>query len=959
MALSPVPLKERRSTTTAIFLLPFCEKAFFMKESPPKMSPPAFLLAFGHDGRTARAVFLTKTRLTVVSRLWQRHSSAIGNLSGSKMNGESTGIGALAPVLAGCLGKCEDKNASPGKCPWCSAKGQTNALRFYAISLKETILLCSSPKCLYPLVSRSLEDVRASLRKEGCKRKLSALEVGEASSPPKRVQEVAAEVDDISKGAENMNLYTKEQSVITNHTSFNAAEDRELPNDTHEVVCDQEDECVSSTQDELMEETSELVPVQPHLFWKNQDNLCWLDSMLALLVHCRTIRDTPCGNLRLSDEEAAEHCSDSEVWRFCSEYDKTYEVVKVPAAVLNEANRRLSELRMSIFKLLQPKLKCEIGQEETPVFALPLLLRADHWAEDLFKHTLRWEFKCTSCDYTVNDSVEKTLTTLTHLSNDWHPLKAFQRTQCNKCHRKNQKRKMVIEKLSSLFALHFVEGLSRKDLSKYAFEFQGVHYCVNTVIQYDNKLEHFVTWIRQSNGLWLELDDRKHPLAFKYKRFPFPAKQFHILFWEADSVKSEDAKDCLPTAHLENGNNELSHCLSDAIANDSCMIDALTVEDTLSASVLDASIGSTTLMDTFEGLSHKEIVTLTLVECGSSENPVSQTVKNSISPKALNSSTGQTMPPETLVNSESCENPHSSQSHLKPAKSRSSSNSSTTSVEGLPQEIMVESIPSKRPEVSKTSNIKVATQPNPPVASSLSNPSKPNVLKCNLPQRQTPSINGHPFQPTSIRPPPPRPRPIVLKCDGNEALPAKPAERFGGFLIKKSSNSSFVNPVCPKKSPEQPPISSTEALRLKLMKKLNAKKKKLAKLNNLLGNGVESAPKPDSTAISSPYSVSSSTSTFDNSEYDQFFAELLSPATSVTNHSPDSTGLVEMVGKGLNGETSVVNPQFPSTEATVIPDATVPYGSSANYSPLDEYIDSEMSLNAIDNTDFNSLDIFF
>lgn len=39
-------LRKRRSTTTAIFLLPFCEKAFFMKESPPQMSPPAFLFAF-------------------------------------------------------------------------------------------------------------------------------------------------------------------------------------------------------------------------------------------------------------------------------------------------------------------------------------------------------------------------------------------------------------------------------------------------------------------------------------------------------------------------------------------------------------------------------------------------------------------------------------------------------------------------------------------------------------------------------------------------------------------------------------------------------------------------------------------------------------------------------------------------------------------------------------------------
>lgn len=38
------------------------------------------------------------------------------------------------------------------------------------------------------------------------------------------------------------------------------------------------------------------------------------------------------------------------------------EVTRVPADVLCEAERQLSALRLSIFKLLQPTLKCEIGK---------------------------------------------------------------------------------------------------------------------------------------------------------------------------------------------------------------------------------------------------------------------------------------------------------------------------------------------------------------------------------------------------------------------------------------------------------------------------------------------------------------------------------------------------------------------------------------------------------------------
>lgn len=53
-------LRKRRSTTTAIFLLPFCENAFFMKESPPQMSPPASQFALQLDKYVSKAGDLDK-----------------------------------------------------------------------------------------------------------------------------------------------------------------------------------------------------------------------------------------------------------------------------------------------------------------------------------------------------------------------------------------------------------------------------------------------------------------------------------------------------------------------------------------------------------------------------------------------------------------------------------------------------------------------------------------------------------------------------------------------------------------------------------------------------------------------------------------------------------------------------------------------------------------------------------
>ncbi|XP_052423498.1 SUMO-specific isopeptidase USPL1-like isoform X1 [Carassius gibelio] len=905
-----------------------------------------------------------------MSSLWPQDSTKNGNLSGVRMNGEGTGIGAPSPAVAGYLGKCEDRNASPGNCPWCLAKGQKNALRFYAVNLEESVLLCTNPACLYPLVSRSLEDVHASLSKDGCKRNISLSDVDEASSPSKRSREeklgilsgvpepCCADVNDGTLPDETVEtqMFTEEQSILRKTDSINDTEEQH-PEDlpaaaTHEDLdfCDGKVDCVSSTQDEVKEivamdvnvESSELVPVQPHLFWKIEDNLCWLDSLLAMLVNCRTIRETPCQNVKLIDKLTSVPSSSSAVWNLCSTYDKTYsylkskeqqcedEVTRVPADVLCEAEQQLSALRLSLFKLLQPTLKCEIGQQETPVFALPLLLRSDNWAQELFQHTVRWEFKCTSCSYTLNNSVEKTLTTFTQILNDWHPLKAIHRMQCSNCNRKNQRRKMVLEKLSSVFALHFVEGLPRKDLSKYSFEFQGTHYNVSTVIQYNKHLKHFATWIRQSNGSWLELDGLKYPYSIIHKRFSFPANEIHIVFWESDSVKDEASEVCSPTAPsaLTNVDDKHLHELSDSEANDTCVLSTLTVGESTAAGALDTSIGSTTLPDTFE----TDIVTLTLVDVDTATEALQTPQSPAVMPSAL-----PTLP---VTSSSSC----ISKSVCQPSKPQSSGSKESSLV--------------SNPVVVKPS---VATPVHaPPLLAS-------SLFQLNSSFQSTPII---------LPPPASKPKPI-LKCD-NEAVLAKPADMFGGFLSKKLPNSSNGNSavvpqhkpvtlsgsICGasvKKSPslsaDQQPVSTTEALRLKLLKKLKAKRKKLAKLNHLLGSAGESAPKPDSTALSSPYSVTSSTSVYDSPVYDQFFAELLSPAPTVSNLSPDSTGLLEMLNNGQNADTTQKTPSV----ATLVPEAPLTYPSSTNESVLnlDEYIQSGMGQTAIDNTDFNGLDLFF
>ncbi|KAK1800316.1 hypothetical protein P4O66_000212 [Electrophorus voltai] len=884
-----------------------------------------------------------------------------------------------------------------------------------------------SGECLFPLVSRPLEDVRASLSSaphvKGSRKKPSQDDCEDFHPSPKRskhaesdaVSEVKAGLSGFDVGDSPMSADLFEEKLFANgHNGQRVVVNGEERARTEVSTAttgypelsgnDQVEDYVSSTQEDVGEtmlldgatpEQMEMVPTRPHLFWRNRYNLCWLDSLLVALVHFRAFSEAPCEYVSLPDNFSSRDSTVVNLYgrykNICA-YLKTKEqqcqdsAVLVPVSVLQKAERELAAFQLSLFRLLKPKLQCKLGEQETPVFALPSLLQTDDWARSVFQHTAAWEFTCTSCGYALNTCVEKTVTTFTQLVSDWHPLNAVHRAQCNNCHRKNQRRKLVFQKVSSVLTLHFVEGLPRKDVSRYSFDFQGTHYDITTIIQYDRKIEHFVTWILQPDGSWLEFDDLKYPHAITHKRFTLPAKEFHLVFWEAKSRKEDQLLDPVlekdtPTVDT---NNEGDHCqdFANSVPNDTCIVDALTVSEDSDKPLtrLDMSIGNTTLLDTFDGLSHDDIVTLTLVEVkvDAERNP-----QGSVERPAESTVTGTTAIPEkTSI----CQVPCTSE----PKKSGSLETSSTPAA----TELILPSV-AKPTAPATVEPLQAAGVPSNPTLSSMS-----YLYQQHPSHRSTPSR-------TPLHASPPKPDP---SAEGGDVLPAKPAGLFGGFRAKNS-----LTPVLPRGELRHPltkapgphpaaPLSQkplyldhtggsaaavrvpetwadktalppsaaklalcpTDALRLKLMKKLKAKKKKLARLNQLLGKAEGVAPpRPDSTDLTSLYSVTSSTSAH-SPAYDRFFAELLSPATTASNLSPDSTGLLEVLTSGQGGATAENSPGENPEAATanlsafVLPEATLDNPSSTNDDFLDELISgSGVQQSTIENPDFNALDMFF
>ncbi|KAJ0061656.1 hypothetical protein NL108_005725 [Boleophthalmus pectinirostris] len=1106
---------------------------------------------------------------------------------GLPMAGEDTGLEAVASPMVGYLGKVQERAASMDHCPWCHAKDQTYALRSYHLNLEESIKLCTNPQCLFPLVSRPLEDVLASLEPvesaAGTKRKSPlTLEANNEPSPKRpRLKELESSesqtsaskddnvhntvdtcngraldvelVDGHCDGSETNQLELHQQKVCIRDKDLDSCtdnqnvflettEDKEDFSKTLQTINNQEElSCIdarlngkghsfakmvtldrgcslldgdvspiknnplpvqtealgttkpmlivqnmsmlsdtevihSETDNMSFTETNpekELVSAPVEIFWKNKDNLCWLDSLLVALVNLRSLR-----NLKPKDEPEQSLMS-----TLLAGFDEAYATIqsqqqtdkggflKVPKHLLHKINTDLETLRMSIFSRLQPKLQCKLGENETPVFALPLLLKLDSWLESLFQSTFYWDFRCTECKSNTKENVVKTLPTFTNIVPDWHPLRAVHLAPCNNCHKKNQRRKMVLQGVPPVFALHFVEGLPDNNIQVYNFSFKKKPYSVTAIIQYSSQLKHFVTWIHKSDGLWVEFDDLKHPHCQSFKTLPVPAHEIHVVFWEEEQRQASRA--CSPsttftesppsTKHINHSatdldiiTNELLQCSPDQSLlnpqNISDITDCISEQDTTVTAEVDTTIGSTTLLDTFEGLTHNDIVTLTLVEIKEdSKQPLSNSTEceteqvkdlksqnvNSEIQDSIKDATAPAPDSSTIETIEkSQENELSSESEPEDSVSEEDNlaNDPTFEPQSKRRRKRARTVTTKqvkRPKVdAQKGNItksifttpvqckssrSATSKPISPVSSTVPTllivPQAPSLIqpeqkgwshllerslghiqntsKINLNQKpaiQLKRVNPIPSTPqqrgavtVKVTPKP------VLKTENSEGLPLKAADMYGAFGSKNTKPNSATTNVnkMPLESPVHKAIkdntvvnnnsqntsiaglannitsykkiksskmpsglSETEALRYKLFKKLKAKKKKLAKLNEMLGQSGRDSFKPDSTNNFSPNTVTSSTLD------DEFFSDLLSPATTITsNLSPDSTDFLEMLA---NGQEATVRAEISSN--TVVQPSTGADGADF----LDEFMSqaaverpSEMEEDAL-----SALDLF-
>ncbi|KAM6179028.1 SUMO-specific isopeptidase USPL1 [Rhynchocyon petersi] len=505
-------------------------------------------------------------------------SPKIGN--GLPVIGQGTDIGVSSLHMVGYLGKSYNSaNGVPEEyCPACREKGKLKALKNFRINFEESIFLCEDLQCIYPLVSRSLtisypevNGCHASDKPRKRKKSVSSCKESPVLTNSKRTKSntVVDSETQTGNGIRNEDIHGERSSDLpalppsaqrSPLGPANCLEQETLEGDRADFAGEQGASAVDVTGTgrpspshqvddcppalEVPENSSTSLGTVPCVQWRNAYSLCWLDCILSALVHL--------GTLKTAVTELASR-EDSLFWKLFTKYNEASKLVcssqpggvqggggkKLPSEMLVKVDACLNEVRDDIFTRLQPQLHCTLGDMESPVFAFPLLLKIEPRIEKLFMYSFSWNFECSQCGHTYQNRCTKTLVTFTHVIPEWHPLNAAHFGPCNNCNSRSQVRSMALEKVPPLFMVHFVEGLPHGDLGRYAFHFEDFPYQVTSVIQYQAN-NHFITWILDVDGSWLECDDLKGPCSARREKCHVPASEIHIVIWERKASQTPD-----------------------------------------------------------------------------------------------------------------------------------------------------------------------------------------------------------------------------------------------------------------------------------------------------------------------------------------------------------------------------------------------------------------------------------
>lgn len=124
------------------------------------------------------------------------------------------------------------------------------------------------------------------------------------------------------------------------------------------------------------------------IHWENLDALCWLDSALSLIVYNTSIKQLVSKTQNNEDSLLKYLVEQFEKAQYLAEFDQI------------NAKKILEDVRRLVWTFLSPKMKCTLGVNDSPLFALPLLLRETDSTAKKCVQEYQCEFHCEECGHT-------------------------------------------------------------------------------------------------------------------------------------------------------------------------------------------------------------------------------------------------------------------------------------------------------------------------------------------------------------------------------------------------------------------------------------------------------------------------------------------------------------------------------------------------------------------------------
>ena len=129
-----------------------------------------------------------------------------------------------------------------------------------------------------------------------------------------------------------------------------------------------------------------------YVLWENKNSSCWLDTSLTFLISNRTLAEL----LRLRPDK-----SSVLKWTF-DLYTSIQDMFKTDKNY-TQFKDKLEEIRQGVWRYLKPKLALCEGDHDSPLFALPLLLKEDPRICKKFEVSYTVNFHCKECGFSKRD----------------------------------------------------------------------------------------------------------------------------------------------------------------------------------------------------------------------------------------------------------------------------------------------------------------------------------------------------------------------------------------------------------------------------------------------------------------------------------------------------------------------------------------------------------------------------